>query len=396
MRIPFYLVAAALLAASKAEDNVSIKRLGASTESEPQHQEVNTISIEAFSTNSHDDSNEDPPVDEQRSSRRSRLERGSSRRSRISNEDPPVQVESRSECVTDSTGTFTNLFYYSTGHKCAQDCDSANGYPCMGKPECWLERFYTLADCCGGGGRDPDVCVPDSMGFTNKFYIDYSTGLKCAQDCDSANGLPCMGRPEVWKQRFNTLEECCDGVRLDPDVCVPAAEGRFTNKFYIDYLHWKCAQDCDSASGLPCMGKPEFWNSQRFHTLEECCDRGVGREGCFTNGFYINFGADANCAQDCNSANGLPCMGRPEVGNNERFNTLEECCDRGLGRDPDVCVPDSEGRFTNKFYIDHSAGPKCAQDCDSASGLPCMGKSALGGSMYFDTAEDCAGWLFGS
>jgi len=63
MRIPFYLVAAALLAASKAEDNVSIKRLGASTESEPQHQEVNTVSIEAFSTNAHDDSNEDPPVE---------------------------------------------------------------------------------------------------------------------------------------------------------------------------------------------------------------------------------------------------------------------------------------------------------------------------------------------
>jgi len=54
MRMPYYLIAAAHLAASKAEDNVSTKQLGATAESEPRV--VNTIDFEAISTNAHGDS----------------------------------------------------------------------------------------------------------------------------------------------------------------------------------------------------------------------------------------------------------------------------------------------------------------------------------------------------
>ena len=45
-----------------------------------------------------------------------------------------------------------------------------------------------------------------------------------------------------------------DGVCMDD---TNGSGGEFTGKFYVDYVHMKCAQDCDPATfSPPCQGHP--------------------------------------------------------------------------------------------------------------------------------------------
>ena len=99
-----------------------------------------------------------------------------------------------------------------------QDCDPAvDGPRCApsGFINISIRLFGTQDLCCESmlGFVDLDTCFAKSSGaepFTEKFYVDW-LGMKCGQDCDASDGLPCMGSPSYPSiDLFDTAEECCE------------------------------------------------------------------------------------------------------------------------------------------------------------------------------------------
>lgn len=89
---------------------------------------------------------------------------------------------------------------------------------CGGRASSYEELYDTFNECCEFHLFWQDDCdaydengnrwFPHSM-WSEKFYVDWP-GLKCAKDCDPADGLPCMGNPpEPTLELFDTARACC-------------------------------------------------------------------------------------------------------------------------------------------------------------------------------------------
>jgi len=147
-----------------------------------------------------------------------------------------------------------------------------------GKRWTWGARFETPELCCQARPpwSDLPACVTDSKGdFTDKFYIDMSSDIyKCAQNCDIASGLPCMGSPPEWyMQRFDTVEDCCNKRDwLDADRCIVNtfhASGEWYVDLTLNERNGQCVMDC-AVGGQSCGGLKEQ-STVGYATSRECC-----------------------------------------------------------------------------------------------------------------------------
>lgn len=174
-----------------------------------------------------------------------------------------------------------------TNMKCVQDCDPDEGPPCAETihADPYTPIFLTPEECCEGmfSWIDPETCLADSQGvatYSDKFYVDYSKGFLCSQDCDAVGGLPCGGNPEPYLQRYDTARDCCEGSLgwLDVDRCVAdtnnvVLQAQGSQEWYVDWAlnggNGQCVKDC--AVGDPsCGGLKEQWGSS-YPTSSACC-----------------------------------------------------------------------------------------------------------------------------
>jgi hypothetical protein len=96
------------------------------------------------------------------------------------------------------------------------------------------------------------------------------------RDCDPADGPPCSETEHIDSSAdiFATPQECCQMIPwLDADVCVSDSESipSYTNTFYVSHFDMKCGQDCDSAQGLPCMGRRPASSPVQYDSASACC-----------------------------------------------------------------------------------------------------------------------------
>ena len=244
------------------------------------------------------------------------------------------------------------------------------------------EKFDSASACCSKGlwWIRPADCIADTDGvsssasissYTNKFYISHYHS-KCAQDCDPTQGLPCMGSPPASSpERYDSATACCSkGLWwIAPADCIADTNGAtdsesissYTNKFYIAHFHSRCSQDCDPAQGLPCMGSAPASSPERYDSVTACCSKGlwwIAPADCiantngasdsesissYTNKFYISH-YHSKCAQDCDPAQGLPCMGSAPASSPERYDSASVCCSKGLWWiAPADCIADTNG-----------------------------------------------------
>jgi len=217
---------------------------------------------------------------------------------------PPIVLYDTVEACCDIAQSWVDLAYCTsrsihelsdgwvvdyTHNKCAKDCDPADGPPCADSihQDLSTKIFATPEECCSTmfTWLNLDSCVADSQNiarYTDKFYVDWLTGFKCAKDCDPTAGLPCMGNPTSSSlQLFDTIETCCEGSLgwIGVDQCVADTNGvvlqaRGSEEWYVDWLNGggegKCVKDCDPTAGPPCGGLKDNW-SPGYASAADCC-----------------------------------------------------------------------------------------------------------------------------
>jgi len=276
----------------------------------------------------------------------------------------------------------------------------------------WLAE--SLIICCNqhfGWEGAFDICMGrgDPPAPTDKSYANYETGT-CFQDCAPGPFGCAIAPPPV--QLYDTIEDCCAESQpwVDLAYCTSRSVGDLTEGWVVDWTNMKCVKDCDPDEGPPCAESihADKW-ATIFETPEECCEttftwvetnacvadaEGIGS---FTDKFYIDTIAGFKCAQDCDIANGLPCMGNPEA-YLQRFDTAADCCNGGLGwLDTDKCVADTNDvalvdQGSGEWYVDFGLNEghgQCVKDC-VVGGPSCGGLKEHWSVGYATSAECCA------
>jgi len=276
----------------------------------------------------------------------------------------------------------------------------------------WLAE--SLIDCCNqhfGWEGAFEICVGrgDPPAPTDKSYANYESGT-CFQDCAPGPFGCAIAPPPV--QLYDTVEECCAESQpwVDLAYCESRSVGDLTEGWVVDWTNMKCVQDCDPDEGPPCAESihADKW-ATIFETPEECCETSftwVDTDACvadsegiaqYTDKFYIDTIAGFKCAQDCDIANGLPCMGNPES-YLQRFDTAADCCNGGLGwLDTDRCIADTNDvapvdQGSGEWYVDYTlneADGQCVKDC-AVGGPSCGGLKDQWTVGYATSAECCA------
>lgn len=249
---------------------------------------------------------------------------------------------------------------------CTRDC--APGGPLDVNNDCgeiieysWINLYDDVKECCQQevGWQDPDLCAsesnPSSTG-TNKFYV-IQQEEKCAQDCDSLNGLPCGGGPtDSSAQLFDTAAACCNAKLswMSQESCLTATTGVVdpsagvgSGEWYVDFEVFKCVRDC--VQGESCGGLKGS-SAQLFDTAVACCDAElswISQEDCLTMSgvaglsaaqgsgeWYLDF-TRSKCARDC--VQGESCGGLKKFWESTHA-TEDACCDQLFWVERSECV----------------------------------------------------------
>lgn len=183
----------------------------------------------------------------------------------------------------------TGKYYVDHQSSCAKDCAPGNNGCTAIIEDSWITLYDTISECCRQklGWLDANVCASSSNpsgGNTGKFYVDYA-GLKCAQDCDSVNGLPCMGPPSSASgfpaALYNTAESCCKEKLqwLDLGQCVADTNGASSQALGSEqwYVDWNrnlgtCVKDC--LGNAPCGGLKQNWETA-YISASDCCTTAI-------------------------------------------------------------------------------------------------------------------------
>jgi len=311
--------------------------------------------------------------------------------------------------------------------RCVKNCAVGTAPACHGILETTAGvTFYDDAEtCCEKkfSWYNPTACLVKSMGdgvgYTNKFYADYSTS-KCVRDCPTGTD-PCGGSPDdLGTHLFDTAEKCCEEKLgwINEDVCLGNSLSTIggTDKWLVDYSEKRCVKDCAvNATDPDCAGIAENKDGlQLFDTMELCCKGKLGyinehlcaaRSNAagsgHSNKFYPDQGENV-CKQDCATTSGGACAGAPTDLSIPLYDTAEACCKGSVGWvDSDSCQQiSSSGSVagTDKYHVDYSNN-KCVKDCAVDAADPdCDGiVENKADVQLFDTRDLCCkeklGWI---
>jgi len=203
------------------------------------------------------------------------------------------------------------------------------------------ERYYNWdkASCISkSGGAASDAA-------TNKWYVSHEDEV-CQQDCLGENGGSCGGLVPSWKVLYDTPASCCENTLswIAPAFCEATSNSTTfsgTEKWYADYQHEKCVQDCATSTSATCGGLLMSASVDLFDTVDSCCSGKlgwVGSESCqaeSTNTALSSSGSSKyyasqklqRCVQDC--VGSAPCGGLAESWD-EVFTSSSQCCQQKL------------------------------------------------------------------
>jgi hypothetical protein len=174
---------------------------------------------------------------------------------------------------------------------CVRDCDpEATGDTTCGGlvEETYIVLHDTAEACCSVeyGWMTGELCVARTTQSDASVYWPDKTNSKCVLDSEEA-------ATDLSIAVFTTLDKCCEeGVYwLSESECLTASgtatSEAATNRFFLDWKHEKCVQDCEGAAPCGGAGLMKKWH-ESFDTKSACCDRisWIPREECSYDGSY--------------------------------------------------------------------------------------------------------------
>jgi len=126
------------------------------------------------------------------------------------------------------------------------------------------------------------------IGGSSRWYVKWESSA-CVQDCPKTKSSSCGGLAEKWENitNYGTKEQCCREKLfwIPLTTCTGGSSSNSSatssnssaiiggsSRWYIDWVRFKCVQDCPKTLSPSCGGLADSWAiNPNYGTKEACC-----------------------------------------------------------------------------------------------------------------------------